>query len=361
MIHAARAVIDLNALRHNLARARETAPQSKVMAVIKADGYGHGILRVADALRDADAFAVGRMSEALALREAGVEKSLLLLEGVFDADEVALAVTHDLHCVVHTFEQIELLERAVVERPLTVWMKVESGMGRIGFSEADAAEAWRRLHACEAVAEPLHLCSHLARADERDAPHAAEQLARLRAVAERLEPVPGQLSLANSAGLFGHPETHLDRVRPGISLYGVSPFIDGRGAEEGLRPVMTLTTRLIAVQCREQGEPIGYGASYRCPEAMPVGVAAIGYGDGYPRHAVEGTPVLVNGTRVPLIGRVSMDMITLDLRALPDAKVGDEVTLWGEGLPVEEVAECAGTIAYELLCGVTRRVLMEER
>ena len=361
MIHAARAVIDLDALRHNLARARETAPHSKVMAVIKADGYGHGILRVARALEAADAFAVGRMSEALELREAGVGKPLLLLEGIFDAEEVGLAAEHDLHCVVHTFEQIELLECAAVKRPLTVWMKVESGMGRIGFSEADAVEAWRRLHASEAVAKPIHLCSHLARADERDAPHAADQFARLRAVAERLDPAPGQLSLANSAGLFGHPKTHLDWVRPGISLYGVSPFIGGRGGEEGLRPVMTLTTRLIAVQHREEGEAIGYGASYRCPEAMPVGVAAIGYGDGYPRHAAEGTPVLVNGTRVPLIGRVSMDMITLDLRGLPDARVGDEVTLWGKELPVEEVAERAGTIAYELLCGVTRRVLIEER
>ena len=361
MRYAAHAVIDLEALRHNLARARVTAPESKVMAVIKADGYGHGLLRVAGALSDADSFAVGRMSEALALREAGVTKPLLLLEGVFDAEELSLAAVHDLHCVVHTFEQIELLERADLERPLTAWMKVESGMGRIGFREADAETAWRRLHACASVARPLQLCSHLARADEPEAPYAGEQLGRLRAVAERLEPAPAQLSLANSAGLYGHPATHLDWVRPGISLYGVSPFIEGRGTDQGLRPAMTLTTRLIAIQRREEGDPIGYGATYRCPEAMPVGVAAIGYGDGYPRHAAEGTPVLVNGIRARLIGRVSMDMITLDLREVPDAEVGDEVTLWGDGLAVEEIAEGAGTIAYELLCGVTRRVVFEAR
>ncbi|GAB6042728.1 alanine racemase [Endothiovibrio diazotrophicus] len=361
MSYAARAVIDLGALRHNLSRVRAVAPDSRVLAVIKADGYGHGMLRVARALEGADGFAVGRMAEALALREAGTEQPVLLLEGVFDEEELRLAATHDLHCVVHTFEQIAMLEAASLPRPITAWMKIDSGMGRIGFSAETAEAAWRRLHACPAVAPVVHLCSHMARADEREGPYAAEQLACFEAVAARLDPPAGWRSLANSAGVFGHPRTHFDWVRPGISLYGISPFTEGHGGELGLRPVMTLSTRLIAIQQRQAGDAIGYGGGYRCPEAMPVGVAAIGYGDGYPRHATEGTPVRVNGVRVPLVGRVSMDMITLDVRGVPDARVGDEVVLWGEGLPVEEVAEHAGTIAYELLCGVTRRVVVEER
>ena len=360
MIHAARAVIDLGALRHNLARARQAAPGARVMAVIKAEGYGHGMLRAARALDGADAFAVGRMSEALALREAGIAKPVVLLEGVFDAEELALAVRHGFQCVVHAFEQLELLEGAAPGVAVTAWLKIDTGMGRLGFSVGEGAEAYRRLRAAAAVGE-LHFMTHFARADERDAPYAEEQLARFHAVLHALGDPPGERSVVNSAGLLGAPAAAADWVRPGLMLYGASPFVGGRAEADDLRPAMTLTAPLIAVRRMAAGDSIGYGGGCRCPEAMPVGVVAVGYGDGYPRHAAPGTPVLVNGVRVPLMGRVSMDMITLDLRAAPDARPGDWVTLWGDGLPVEEVAERAATIPYQLLCNLTRRVVFEER
>lgn len=334
---------------------RAAAPGRRVATAVKAEGYGHGLLRVARTL-DADAFAVACIEEALTLREAGVDRPILLLEGVFEASELPLCARHGLAITVHHPEQVLMLERARLECPLRVWLKVDSGMHRLGLQPETVAAIYRRLRNCPAVVPEMGLMSHLARADERDCAATLQQLQTFNAATAGL---PGERSLANSAGILGWPQTHFDWVRPGIMLYGASPFVDSRAADENLRPVMTLSTRLIAINRLRQGEAVGYGGTWICPEDMDVGVAAIGYGDGYPRHAPSGTPVLVNGREAALIGRVSMDMITLDLRQHPAAQIGDSVVLWGEGLPVERIAQAAGTISYVLLCGITARVRVE--
>lgn len=357
MTRAAQATVNLKALQHNLRRAREAAPSSRVMTVIKANGYGHGLLRVARALADADAFAVACIEEAMELREAGIKTPIVLLEGFFDTAELLLASKHELEMVVHHLNQIEMLERTQLARPVRVWLKIDSGMHRLGFAPAVAADAWRRLRECAAVAARIGLVTHLANADDRSDSYTLMQLEAFRSALPGLE---AERSIANSAGILGWPQAHAEWVRPGIMLYGASPFVAGRGEEEGLVPVMTIATRLIAVNHFRKGEAVGYGGSWVCPEDMLVGVAAIGYGDGYPRHAATGTPVLVNGIRVPLVGRVCMDMITVDLRGAPDAQVGDPVVLWGRDLPVEEVAQHSSTIAYELLCGISQRVKLVE-
>ena len=357
-MRATRVEIDLGALRHNLGRAREAAPGTRTMAAIKADGYGHGLVRVARALQeDADALAVACIDEALSLREEGVEGTIVLLEGFFQAEELPLFRDLGLEAVVHHPRQLELLEQARLDGGVRVWLKVDSGMHRLGFLPEAVPAAWERLLRCQA-ADPVGFMTHLARADDKADPATGEQLAAFhRATGE----LGGLHSVANSAGVLGWPETHGHWNRPGIMLYGVSPFLGGRGPVEGLKPAMTLRSELIAVNHLRQGDAVGYGGTWVCPEPMPVGVVAAGYGDGYPRHAPSGTPVLVNGRRVPLVGRVSMDMLSVDLRSQPEAAVGDPVTLWGEGLPVEEIADAAGTIAYELLCGITQRVQRIER
>jgi len=359
MARAAQAAIDLDALRHNLTRARAAAPGRRVMAVIKSDAYGHGRVRVACALGEADAFGVASVDEALDLREAGVRQAVVLLSGVHAAGELEPACRHGLEVTVHHQSQLEMLERARgLPAALRVWLKVDSGMHRLGVAPERAAEFWTRLHDCAAVARPVRLMTHLANADDR---RDAATRRQLEVFAEATAGLEAERSIANSAGVLGWPETHAEWVRPGIMLYGVSPFIGGTGEGDGLRPVMTLSTRLIAVNRVRKGGAVGYGGTWVCPEDMPVGVAAIGYGDGYLRHTPSGTPVLVNGRRVALIGRVSMDLITLDLRSQPEARVGDPVVLWGEGLPAEEVAQHAGTIGYELLCRVAPRVKIEVR
>lgn len=352
-VQTTRATIDLAALRHNLRRVRSYAPHRRVMAIIKADAYGHGAVRVARALADADGFGVARLGEAIALREAGVTQPITLLEGYSDSAELPLICDYQLSVVIHHAAQLDILERGALSTPIAVWLKIDSGMHRLGFAPAAAPAAWRRLMESAAVAKPIGLMTHLANADDRADPATQDQLTCFeRAVAD----LGGARTIANSAGIMGWPAAHADWVRPGLMLYGVSPFNGASAAQDGLQPVMTLSTRLIAVNYLQQGDAVGYGGSWVCPQAMPVGVAAIGYGDGYPRHAAPGTPVLVNGRRVPLIGRVSMDMICVDLRSQPHARVGDPVVLWGAGLPVEEVARHATTIPYELLCGVARRV-----
>lgn len=351
-----RALIDMDALRRNLARVREAAPSRRVIAIIKADGYGHGLCRVASALEEADAFGVACVEEASLLRAAGVEKRILLLEGFFSAEELSTIARLRLDLVVHNKEQLRQLLDASLDWPAAIWLKIDTGMHRLGFPPEEAREAWYRLAGNHNVAGPVRVFTHLACADDPSDNRTPQQMACFR---DALEGVDAETSAANSAGILSWQETHGDWVRPGIMLYGVSPFMEGTGADHGLSPVMTLSTALLAVNRCRRGDAVGYGATYVCPEDMPVGVAAIGYGDGYPRHAPAGTPVLLNGRRVPLIGRVSMDMITLDLRDQPDARSGDPVTLWGLGLPVEEIARQAGTIAYELLCGVTPRVVRE--
>jgi alanine racemase len=357
MTRATTALIDLGALAHNLQRARRAAPGRRVAAAVKANGYGHGLLRVARALREADALAVASIDEAVTLREGGVEQPILLLEGAFETAELPLCSRLNLHLAVHHVLQVEMLERTPLERPIEVWLKIDSGMHRLGIPPESTPSFWQRLRACPSVAPAIRLMSHLARADERNDAYTLQQL---RIFEEAAGDLPGERSLANSAAVLGWPGTHFDWVRPGIMLYGASPFIDSLGDEDGLRPVMTLSTELIAIHRLRQGQAVGYGGTWVCPEDMDVGVAAIGYGDGYPRHAPSGTPVLLNGRAAPLIGRVSMDMITLDLRRHPDARVGDPVVLWGRGLPVEIIARAAGTIPYTLLCGVTARVKIRE-
>ena len=347
--------LDLEALVHNLQRVRAAAPGRKAAVAVKAEAYGHGLVRVAQTL-DADAFAVACLEEGLALREAGVSRPILLLEGVFEAMELPLCARHDLQIAVHHPEQALMLERARLAHPVRVWLKLDTGMHRLGLEPDTAAATFRRLRLLPAVASGIGWMSHLARADERDCDYTLGQVQLFEAATADL---PGERSLANSAGILGWPQTHFDWVRPGIMLYGASPFVDSLAADEGLQPVMTFHTRLISIKRLRKGEPVGYGGTWRCPEDMDVGVAAVGYGDGYPRHAPSGTPVLINGREAPLIGRVSMDMITLDLREHPEARLDDRVTLWGGGLPVERIAQAAGTIAYPLLCGITARVRRE--
>ncbi|MBA1148399.1 alanine racemase [Ectothiorhodospiraceae bacterium WFHF3C12] len=350
------ATVDGEALRHNIAVAREMAPAARVVAVVKSNGYGHGLLPVARALwRDADAFAVTCIDEARPLREAGLRHPILLLEGLYEPQEITAVQSLGLDLVIHTAWQLEVLE-AVDGPAVNVWLKVDSGMHRLGFAPAEVAGVHERLRACESVGD-VRLMTHLARADDRGCEYTDFQIRTMETACAGL---PGEQCWANSAGTLGWPRTHADWVRPGIMLYGASPFCDGR-ERPPLRPAMTLESRLVAISQRQRGDLIGYGGTYACPEDMPVGVVAIGYGDGYPRHAGTGTPVLINGQRAQLVGRVSMDMICVDLRRVPGAAVGDRVVLWGEGLPAEEVADHAGTIAYELFCQVTARVPFQYR
>jgi len=346
--------IDLDALRHNLARVRALAPKSKVMAVVKADGYGHGLERVARALSDAQAFGVAALSDAERLRAIGLRNRIVLLSGFDEAADLELLRELDVDTVVHHDSQLALLEADRGRSPLRVWLKFDTGMHRLGFDPGRAAELYKRLHALPNVsAADLVAMSHFASSDEFCGAQTVAQMNQFAGIAATMG---APVSLSNSAAVLGWPDAHRDWVRAGGALYGLSVVSGKTGAYFGLKPVMKLSTRLIAINRIARGERIGYSATWECPEDMDVGVAAIGYGDGYPRSVPSGTPVLINGQRVPLVGRVSMDLMTIDLRTLPHAKVGDEVTLWGPELPVEQIADAAGTISYELTCSITRRV-----
>ncbi|MBU0498767.1 MAG: alanine racemase [Gammaproteobacteria bacterium] len=348
--------IDLSALRHNLNVARQMAPTSQVLAVIKANAYGHGAVLAAQALDQAHGFAVARVDEAVALREAGIDKPILVMGGAYNREAVLQAAERRLTLAIHHFWQLDLLRFQRLKQPIDAVIKVDTGMHRLGFSPEEVEEALQQLAALGLTGDRPKLMTHLANADDRLDPATQHQWTRFKALVDLFD---AEYSVANSAGVMGWPELQGDWVRPGIMLYGASPFIDSVGIELGLRPVMTLEGRLIAVKSYPRGTRIGYGGTWECPETLPVGVVGIGYGDGYPRHARPGTPVLIEDSRVPLIGRVSMDMITLDLRTMPEAKVGDRVTLWGRGLPAETVAEACGTIAYEIFCGLADRVRRE--
>lgn len=355
MTHPTRALIDLAALRHNHSRARHSAPHSRTLAVVKANAYGHGLMTVAKALQGrADGLALTYTEEAAHLRSAGVDMPIVLLQGFADGTDLRRVCELGLDTVVHHQEQVRALQVERLERPVRVWLKVDTGMHRLGFTPERAAKVYQCLQDCPSVAAPLRLMTHLANAEDQTDSTTQEQLRRFREVTRRFE---AQHSIANSAGVLGWPDSHAEWNRPGVMLYGSSPFVSGSGVDLDLRPVMTLSSRLVAINQQRRGARLGYGGLWSCPQDMPVGVVAAGYGDGYPRHAASGTPVLVKGRRVPLVGRVSMDMITLDLRTCPEAQVGDPVVLWGRGLPVEEVARSAGTISYELLAQVTRRVV----
>jgi len=343
------ASIDLSSLEHNLHVARRKT-DARIMAVIKAAAYGHGVLRAAEALHAADGFALLDVGEAITLREAGIRQTILLLEGFFNTEDLALAAEYDLATVIHTPQQIAMLDAYPRRKHLQVWLKVNSGMNRLGFSPQDIPAVFEKLRTHQAVKD-ITLMTHFASADE--APGVAEQLEIFNALAA---PYRVSCSMANSASLLRYPATHADWVRPGIMLYGASPFADITARQLGLRPVMTLQSEIISVRELKAGERVGYGGTFRAESSMRIGTVACGYADGYPRHATTGTPVLVGGHRTRTLGRVSMDMLSVDISAIPEAKPGTKVTLWGDGLPVEEVAREAGTISYELLCALAPRV-----
>jgi len=353
MIPAAHALLDLEAVQHNLAVVRRKAPDAEVMAVIKANGYGHGLLRIAEALKNADAFAVARVDEGIRLRKSGLQNRIVVLEGFTYAEELSEFVHYQLDAVVHNVVQLDIFENRKAQGQIGVWLKLDTGMNRLGFKANELESVYRRLTACPAVRQPIDLMTHLANADDKDDETTLKQI---RLFNDTVAKYPGKRSIANSAGILGWREALSDWVRPGVMLYGISPFPEATGRQLGLKPVMALHSRLIAVKPIEKGETVGYGCGWRCEKSTLLGVAAIGYGDGYPRHAKSGTPVLVNGRRVPLIGRVSMDMITVDLGTQPHAQPGDGVILWGDELPVEEIALNADTIPYTLVCGITQRV-----
>ena len=355
---AATASIDLDALQYNLQQIKNQAPNSKIIAVVKANGYGHGLRHVAKHASAADSFGVARIEEALQLRATGVVKPILLLEGFYSPSDLPVLVTNNIQTVVHCEEQLVALEQAELDTPVVVWMKIDSGMHRLGVRPEQFDQFVARLQACANVAKPLRFMSHFACADELESDVTPKQIDQFLALTKGCA---GERSLAASAGLLAWPKSQLEWVRPGIIMYGVSPFNDNTASDMGYRPVMTLKSHLIAVREVKAGESVGYGGIWTSERDTKVGVIAIGYGDGYPRTAPNGTPVLVNGRKVPIAGRVSMDMLTVDLGPNANDCVGDEAILWGAELPVEEVAKHIGTIAYELVTKLTPRVEMQYR
>lgn len=346
----ARVIVDLAALRHNY-RVAKQCHGGKVFAVIKANAYGHGAVACARALvAEADAFAVACIEEALELRAAGIQQPILLLEGVFEANELELVNRHQLWIAVATPEQVAMIECTPVATPLHVWLKVDSGMHRLGITPAEAADAAKRLQATGKLASLVWM-THFARADEPDEMTTQQQI---ECFDQAMLGQSAAASLSNSAGILAHPRAHREWGRAGIMLYGSSPFAERSAAELGLRPVMRFVSKLISVRDLPAGEAIGYGGTFMTNKPMRVGVVACGYADGYPRHASTGTPVSINGRLSRVIGRVSMDMLAVDLTDLPDTTVGSTVELWGEHIPVDAVAKRAGTISYELLCNVKR-------
>ncbi|MFC3396615.1 alanine racemase [Brenneria rubrifaciens] len=352
----ATAVINRRALRHNLQRIRQLAPESRLVAVVKANAYGHGLIEAAQTFHDADCYGVARLSEAMALRAAGIAKPILLLEGFFSSDDLPLLAANQLETAVHSAEQLAALEQASLPRPIRAWMKLDTGMHRLGVLPEQAEAFWQRLTACHNVVQPVNIMSHFCRADEQECDMTERQLACFDAFAQGK---PGARSIAASGGILLWPQAHRDQVRPGIILYGVSPLDHLAAAHFDFQPAMTLTSHLIAVREHKAGESVGYGGAWTSKRDTRLGVVAIGYGDGYPRCAPAGTPVWINGREVPLSGRVSMDMITVDLGPDAQDQVGDEVILWGQVLPVEKIAAHTGVSAYELITRLTQRTKLE--
>ncbi|NIE64636.1 alanine racemase [Burkholderia sp. Ax-1719] len=338
------------AIRHNLQLAARSAAGARVWAVVKANAYGHGIERIYAALADADGIALLDLDEAVRVRELGWTKPILLLEGVFDAADVATAVAHRLTVAVHCDEQLALLAAAHTTQPIDIQLKMNSGMNRLGYQPDAYRAAWERARAIPTIGA-ISLMTHFANADDGAIDW---QLDRFDAATAG---IPGERSLSNSAAVLWHPRAHRDWVRPGTILYGASPTGAARHIEGvGLRAAMTLSSRIIGVQTLAPQDTIGYGRTYAVEQPMRIGVVACGYADGYPRHAPTGTPIAVDGVRTRVVGRVSMDMLTVDLTPCPNAGIGSHVELWGENVKVDDVAEPSGTIGYELMCAVARRV-----
>jgi len=344
--------IDAEAVAHNLGRVRQWAPDSKVMAVVKADAYGHRLDLCLPALAAADMLAVASIDEARAVRRLGNRQAVLLLEGVLHASDLAVVEALGLELTVHHLSQVEMLETVGRAPCARLWLKVDSGMHRLGVEPDQARALHARLQALPGVGQ-VNLISHFASSECPLPDTAARQLARFDAAVAGLD---GEHCLANSGAILNHPHSHRHWVRAGIVLYGISPLAGKTGLELGLRPAMTVEAEILAVNRVAAGEAIGYGGRYIAERELKVGVVGIGYGDGYPRSVIDGAPVLVGGHRCPLVGRVSMDMITVDLSDCPDVAIGDRAVLWGQDLPMEEIAAAADTIAYELSCRITRRV-----
>ena len=354
MSNRARASIDLTALRYNYDVVRRLVGNDrKIIAMIKADAYGHGLTKAALALSNADLLGVANLDEAVMLRDANIHTPIVVMTGFLSEADLPLFLQHELSPVMHHESQLTILENAKLSKPLEVWLKIDTGMHRLGFSVDRAMGVLERIRRCDVIRQPVNIMTHLA-----DADNANQQMTKMQlsVFSDVTQDWAGIKSVSNSAGILAYQESLEDVVRPGIMLYGVSPFFDRTGLQEGLKPVMQLTSKVIAVKNLRQGDKIGYGCTWECPEDMPMGVVGIGYGDGYPRHAKNGTPVLVNGLVCSLVGRVSMDMITVDLRHQPNVTIGDEVVLWGHDLPIEKIAAFADTIPYELLCQLTQRV-----
>lgn len=345
--------IDLNAFEHNLQAVRALAPKSKLIAMVKADAYGHGLAQVVERMSSADAFGVSCLEEGLVIRDVDSDKRVILMEGVFNSSELEKVVTNQFDVVVHHEEQIDMLAQFDSPHPINIWLKVNTGMNRLGIPPELVLRYWDRLKKIKCVHDDIKLMTHFADADERQKKTTSRQIEIFKRVTDGLE---AERSMANSAGIMAHPTSHTDWVRPGIMLYGISPFSDEIGQTLNLRPAMRVVSELMAIQHCRKGDSIAYGGTWTCPEDMPVGVIAIGYGDGYPRHAGQGTPVYLSGKKVPLVGRVSMDMLTVDLRHHPRATVGDKAILWGPENPIEMVAKHAQTIGYELACKMTNRL-----
>lgn len=346
------AYISEKAFAHNLAQVRRYAPHSKVISVVKANAYGHGLLNAARGLKETDAFAVLNISEAVSLRDAGYQHPILLLEGVFSAEEITLVDRYRLDMVISHQGQLQWLLDYQVNLPLRVYLKLDSGMHRLGFQPAAYQAALDQLAASANVNE-IVLMTHFANSD------LADGVTQAMAVVGQVMPAqPYKRSLANSAAIVQQPQTHTDWVRPGIMLYGATPIADKTAVSIGLQPVMTLQSGLIGVQEIQAGESVGYGSLFTADKPTKVGIVACGYADGYPRHAPTGTPIAVNGVLTRTLGRVSMDMLAVDITDIPDAWIGSTVELWGEQVPVDAVAQACGTIGYELLCAVTARVPM---
>ena len=346
------ATTDLAAMRANLTIARASAPGAKVWAVVKADAYGHGLENGLRGFAQADGLSLIEFDRAVRLRELGWDRPIMMMQGMFDSSDLKMIDEYALQPVIHTPEQLAMLDRFKPARPVDVHLKINTGMNRLGFPAAQAKTVWQRLSGMPSVGK-VSLITHFANADQKSAdPDVGEQMRRFNEATAELH---ADISVSNSPAILLHPEIRCDWIRPGVMLYGGSP---GGGSAQffGLKAAMSLSTRLIAVQSLKAGDSVGYGSLFRAEREMRIGIVACGYADGYPRHAPTGTPVLVNGKRTQLLGRVSMDMLNVDLSAVPDAQVGSEVLLWGAELPVDEVAQAAGTIGYELMCSITPRV-----
>lgn len=352
MSRPTRAFIDQSALAHNLTIVRQYAPHSRIMAVIKADAYGHGLLNTANALKDADGFALLELDAAISLREAGYQQPILLLEGFFSIEELALFEQYQLSAVIHHSEQVSMLLDSK-HHELNLFLKINTGMNRLGVAPEQLSKTINKLKENQYL-NNITLMTHFACADDPSQKDSVtQQLQCLEAVTDRYS---HPHSLANSAAIIRYPKTHADWVRPGIMLYGASPFSDQTALDLNLQPAMTLSSKIIAIQNLKMGDKVGYHGLFQADRPMRIGIVACGYADGYPRHAPTDTPVMVNNQRSRLLGRVSMDMLAVDLTEITNAKLDSPVILWGKEIPVDEVAQRAGTISYELLCALAPRV-----